>query len=29
LIFTLGPILGASDAVGADVLEMTADNFRQ
>src|ERR1700736_1795931 len=29
LIFTLGAILGASDAVGADVLEMTADNFRQ
>src|SRR5258708_5371042 len=29
LIFTLGAILGASDAVSADVLEMTADNFRQ
>jgi RNA polymerase sigma factor (sigma-70 family) len=29
LIFTLGEILGASDAVGAEVLEMTADNFRQ
>jgi RNA polymerase sigma factor (sigma-70 family) len=29
LIFTLGAIFGASDAVGADVLEMTADNFRQ
>ena len=29
LIFTLGVILGASDAVGAEVLEMTADNFRQ
>ena len=29
LIFTLGEILGASDTVGADVLEMTADNFRQ
>lgn len=29
LIFTLGAILGASDTVGADVLEMTADNFRQ
>jgi RNA polymerase sigma factor (sigma-70 family) len=29
LIFTLGAILGASDAVGAEVLEMTADNFRQ
>jgi RNA polymerase sigma factor (sigma-70 family) len=29
LIFTLGEILGASDAVGAEVLDMTADNFRQ
>jgi RNA polymerase sigma factor (sigma-70 family) len=29
LIFTLGEILGASDTVGRDVLEMTADNFRQ
>jgi RNA polymerase sigma factor (sigma-70 family) len=29
LIFTLGAILGASDTVGADVLEMTTDNFRQ
>jgi RNA polymerase sigma factor (sigma-70 family) len=29
LIFTLGEILGASDTVGADLLEMTADNFRQ
>ena len=29
LIFTLGAILGASDAVGGEVLEMTADNFRQ
>jgi hypothetical protein len=29
LIFTLGEILGARDAVGAEVLEMTADNFRQ
>jgi RNA polymerase sigma factor (sigma-70 family) len=29
LIFTLGEILGASDAVGSDVLEMTAENFRQ
>src|SRR6266849_1203290 len=29
LIFTLGEVLGASDAVGADVLEMTAENFRQ
>jgi RNA polymerase sigma factor (sigma-70 family) len=29
LIFTLGEILGASDVVGAEVLDMTADNFRQ
>src|SRR5260221_1868127 len=29
LIFTLGEILGASDTVGAEVLEMSADNFRQ
>jgi RNA polymerase sigma factor (sigma-70 family) len=29
LVFTLGEILGASDAVGGEVLEMTADNFRQ
>src|SRR5437773_1850276 len=29
LIFTLGEILGTSDAVGGEVLEMTADNFRQ
>jgi len=29
LIFTLGEILGATDAVGAEVLEMTAENFRQ
>lgn len=29
LIFTLGAIFGASDTVGAEVLEMTADNFRQ
>ncbi|MBX3443750.1 MAG: RNA polymerase sigma factor [Planctomyces sp.] len=29
LIFTLGEILGASDTVGSEVLEMTADNFRQ
>ncbi len=29
LIFTLGEILGASDSVGGEVLEMTADNFRQ
>ncbi|MEX2559016.1 MAG: RNA polymerase sigma factor [Pirellulales bacterium] len=29
LIFTLGEILGASDTVGGEVLEMTAGNFRQ
>src|SRR4029077_15493943 len=29
LIFTLGEILGVSDAVGAEVLEMTSENFRQ
>lgn len=29
LIFTLGEILGANDAVGAEVLEMTPENFRQ
>lgn len=29
LVFTLGAVLGASDAVGGEVLEMTADNFRQ
>src|SRR5262245_16896127 len=29
LIFTLGEILGATDAVAAAVLEMTAENFRQ
>src|SRR5687768_15967307 len=29
LIFTLGAILGATDTVGGEVLEMTADNFRQ
>lgn len=29
LIFTLGEILGASDTVGGEVVEMTADNFRQ
>jgi hypothetical protein len=29
LIFTLGEILGASDAIGGEVLEMTTDNFRQ
>lgn len=29
LIFTLGEILGASDRIGSDVLEMSEDNFRQ
>jgi RNA polymerase sigma factor (sigma-70 family) len=29
LIFTLGAILGATDAVGAEVLDMTPENFRQ
>jgi RNA polymerase sigma factor (sigma-70 family) len=29
LIFTLGEVLGASDTVGGEALEMTADNFRQ
>jgi RNA polymerase sigma factor (sigma-70 family) len=29
LIFTLGAIISVSDTVGAEVLEMTADNFRQ
>ncbi|MEW4565098.1 RNA polymerase sigma factor [Bremerella sp. JC770] len=29
LIFTLGEILGVSDTVGGEVLEMTAANFRQ
>jgi hypothetical protein len=29
LIFTLGAILGVSDAVGGEVLQMSADNFRQ
>lgn len=29
LIFTLGAVLGASDAVGGEVLQMSADNFRQ
>ncbi len=29
LIFTLGEILGASDTVGSEILEMSADNFRQ
>jgi RNA polymerase sigma factor (sigma-70 family) len=29
LIFTLGEILGVSDQIGSEVLEMTAENFRQ
>jgi len=29
LIFTLGEILGVSDSVGGEVLEMSAENFRQ
>jgi RNA polymerase sigma factor (sigma-70 family) len=29
LIFTLGEILGVSDRVGGEVMEMAADNFRQ
>ncbi|MBX3420599.1 MAG: RNA polymerase sigma factor [Pirellulaceae bacterium] len=29
LIFTLGEIFGASDTVASEILEMTADNFRQ
>ncbi|MBN9519281.1 RNA polymerase sigma factor [bacterium] len=29
LVFTLGEIFGVSDTVGADVLEMSPDNFRQ
>jgi RNA polymerase sigma factor (sigma-70 family) len=29
LAFTLGEILGCSDTVGSEILEMTADNFRQ
>jgi len=29
LVFTLGEILGASDTVAGEVLEMTPDNFRQ
>ena len=29
LIFTLGEIFGASDTVSSEILEMTADNFRQ
>jgi RNA polymerase sigma factor (sigma-70 family) len=29
LVFTLGEILGVSDTVGGEILEMTSDNFRQ
>jgi len=29
LIFTLGEILGVSDTVGGEILEISADNFRQ
>jgi RNA polymerase sigma factor (sigma-70 family) len=29
LIFTLGEIIGVSDTVGGEVMDMTADNFRQ
>jgi len=29
LVFTLGEIFGVSDTVGGDVLDMSADNFRQ
>jgi RNA polymerase sigma factor (sigma-70 family) len=29
LVFTLGEIFGASDAIGSDILEMSPDNFRQ
>src|SRR5579872_1550337 len=29
LIFTLGEILGASDTIGSEILEMSPDNFRQ
>ena len=29
LVFTLGEIFGASDAVGGEILEMSPDNFRQ
>jgi RNA polymerase sigma factor (sigma-70 family) len=29
LVFTLGEIFGASDTVGGEMLEMSADNFRQ
>jgi len=29
LVFTLGEILGVSDTIGGEILEMSADNFRQ
>lgn len=29
LVFTLGEVLGVSDTVGGEVLDMSADNFRQ
>ena len=29
LVFTLGEIFGASDSVGGEILEISADNFRQ
>jgi RNA polymerase sigma factor (sigma-70 family) len=29
LVFTLGEIFGVSDTVGGDILDMSADNFRQ
>ncbi|WP_246522852.1 hypothetical protein [Gemmata palustris] len=29
LVFTLGEIMGVSDTIGGDVLEMSGDNFRQ
>lgn len=29
LIFTLGEILGVSDTVGSEIMEMSSDNFRQ
>lgn len=29
LVFTLGEIFGASDTVGSQIMEMSADNFRQ
>ena len=29
LIFTLGEIFGSSDAIGSEIMEMSADNFRQ